>query len=114
MRSTTWTLATAMEVLRHPTVDSETWAEAVEWLLICGPPEIREILTQASSHATQSSFPELKPTRYTPDGSPCYTITELARSLGISEQEALEQMMEQERKHQTRQLFGEDELHSLQ
>ena len=83
-----WTLESALAVLNHPTVDSKLWAEAVEWLLVYGPPEVRELLTAASGHATRASFPELKPQGYGPDGSPCYDIADLARSLGISEEEA--------------------------
>ena len=40
-----WTLESALAVLEHPTVDSKLWAEAVEWLLVYGPPEVRELLT---------------------------------------------------------------------
>jgi len=94
-----WTEESAMEILQHPTVDSKLWAEAVEWLLLYGPPEIREMLSQASGHAMSKSFPELQPQRYAPDGSPCYEIADLARSLGISEEEARAQLAEKEQKH---------------
>lgn len=109
-----WTVAAAMEILRHPTVDSAIWASAVEWLLLYGPPEIRELLTQASSHATSTSFPELKPQHFAPDGTPCYDIAELARMLGISEEEAREQLLEKERKHGVQHLLSEDETTTLQ
>ena len=94
-----WTLESALAVLEHPTVDSKLWAEAVEWLLVYGPPEVRELLTAASGHATRASFPELKPQGYGPDGSPCYNIGDLARSLGISEEEARRQLAEKEARH---------------
>lgn len=109
-----WTLESAMEILRHPTVDSDIWASAVEWLLLFGPPEIQELLRQASSHATSENFPELKPQRYGPDGSPCYDIAELARSLGISEEEAREQLKEKERKHGMQHGFSDDDTTELQ
>ena len=88
-----WTLESALAVLEHPTVDSKLWAEAVEWLLVYGPPEVRELLTAASGHATRASFPELKPQGYGPDGSPCYDIGDLARSLGISEEDVVKKVM---------------------
>lgn len=109
-----WTLDAALEILQHPTVDSRLWAEAVEWLLIFGPPEIRDMLQQASGHATQTSFPQLKAQRYTPDGSPCYDIGELAQALGISEEEARMQLQELESKHGMRHGYGEDETSGLQ
>lgn len=109
-----WSLEVALEILQHPTVDSRLWAEAVEWLLIYGPPEIREVLQQASGHATQSSFPGLKIQGYAPDGSPCYDIGELAQSLGISEEEARAQLQEMESRHGMRHGFDEDETSGLQ
>lgn len=109
-----WTLESALEILQHPTVDSQIWASAVEWLLIYGPPEIQELLTQASSHAAGASFPELKPQRYSPDGSPCYDIGELAQSLGISEEEARAQLLEKEMKHGVQHGFSDDDTTTLQ
>lgn len=109
-----WTVESAMEILQHPTVDSAIWASAVEWLLLYGPPEIQELLTQASGHATSTSFPELKPQHFAPDGTPCYDIAELARMLGISEEEAREQLLEKERKHGIQHLLSEDETTTLQ
>lgn len=109
-----WNLEAALEILQHPTVDSHLWAEAVEWLLIFGPPEIRDILQQASGQATQASFPQLKALRYAPDGSPCYDIGALAEALGISEQEARLQLHQLEARHGRRHGFDEDETSALQ
>lgn len=109
-----WTLESALEILQHPTVDSKIWAEAVEWLMIYGPPEIRELLQQASGHATRENFPELKPQRYAPDGTPCYDIAELARALGISEEEAQEKLQEMEAKHGIRYGYAVDDTSGLQ
>lgn len=109
-----WTLETAMTVLKHPTVDSEIWAEAVEWLLLYGPPETRDLLQQASGHATRKSFPELQPQRYAPDGSPCYAISDLARSLGITEEEARQQLAEKEEKHGLRHGYDEEDTTGVQ
>ena len=94
-----WDTETAMEILNHPTVDSKVWAEAVEWLLIYGPQEIQEMLKQASGHATKENFPELNPLGYGKDGTPCYSLSQLANSLGISEEEAEAIIAEKEEKH---------------
>jgi hypothetical protein len=109
-----WTMETAMEILQHPTVDSKVWAEAVEWLLLYGPPQIQELLQQASGHATRENFPDLIPTGFTADGEPCYSVADLAKSLNISEEEAAEMIAEKERQHGIRQLFGEQETNKLQ
>ena len=109
-----WTVETALEILQHPTVDSKPWSEAVEWLLLYGPPEIQELLQQASGHATRDSFPELTPIGFTADGQPCYSVAELAKALGISEQEAAESISEKEQQHGVRQLFDEEETTKLQ
>ena len=82
-----WDLETAMKVLQHPTVDAQTWAEAVEWLLLYGPPSVRKILLDASHTATQIQFPDLHPSTYTDDGQPVYDVAALANALGISEDE---------------------------
>ena len=109
-----WTVDAALDILRHPTVDSALWAEAVEWLLIHGPLEIQEMLLQASGQATRASFPQLKPQRYAPDGSPCYDIADLAQTLGISEEEARVQLAEKEARHGVRHGLSEDDTTSLQ
>lgn len=114
MKKDEWTMKTAMEILQHPTVDSKIWADAVEWLILYGPPEIQELLQQASGHATRESFPELAPVGFTADGDPCYSVAELAQALGISEEEATEIIAEKEQQHGTRQLFGDEETSRLQ
>ena len=47
-----WDVDSAMAVLNHKTVDAKIWAEAVEWLILYGPDNIREILLNSSSTAT--------------------------------------------------------------
>ena len=85
-----WDLDTALEILQNKTVDSKLWAEAVEWLLLYGPPEIVAVLLKASGQATEDTFPELQPSSFTDDGQPYYNIKEIAQSLGISEEEVRE------------------------
>ncbi len=102
-----WDLNTAMEILQNKTVDSKLWAEAVEWLLLHGPPEIVSLLLKASNQATDRTFPELQIRNYTNDGQPCYDIKEMARSLGISEQEALEIIARKEMFHKTAHFFDD-------
>ncbi len=94
-----WDLESAMKVLSHDTVDSKLWAEAVEWLIINGPPEIKELLLSASNSAMQSSFPGLEPSSFTIDGRPCYNIRSLADSLGVSADEVHRILREKSREH---------------
>lgn len=109
-----WTTESAMEILRHPTVDSQIWADAVEWLMLFGPPEIRELLQQAGSQTIQENFPELRVRRFAQDGSLCYDLGEIAQILSITEKEAREQLQEMEAKHGIRYGFSEDDTSEIQ
>ncbi len=109
-----WTLESAMEILQHPTVDSRIWAEAVEWLLLYGPPEVREKLKEASSYATSREFPELAPTGFDENGDPVYPVAEIARALGISEQEAETIIAEKEARHGTLHRLSDREAKKVQ
>jgi hypothetical protein len=111
-----WTLKSAMEILAHPTVDSKLWSEAVEWLLLHGPPEIQTMLQQASGHATQKTFPELEPEGFTPEGEPCYNIQKLAQSLGITEEEVAALLEEKAKLHgrQEPYILSEDDSKPIQ
>jgi len=82
-----WDLESAMKIITHETVDGKLWAEAVKWLILHGPAEIRQVLLDASSIATGTSFPELAPSHFTEDGQPCYNIKDLAKSLNTTEAE---------------------------
>lgn len=104
----------AMAVLENKTVDAELWAEAVEWLMLYGPPEIKDILSQASSLATSKEFPELTPIGYNADGSPLYDINQLAESLGISVEDAAKRLQEKEHEQQTKHLFSDEESLKVQ
>jgi hypothetical protein len=81
-----WNLESALKVLQHPTVDSQLWTEAVEWLLLYGPESIRKILLSASQTATEIEFPEFKPAHFTAEGQPIYDISRLADMLGVTEE----------------------------
>ena len=94
-----WDLQSAMKVLEHDTVDSKLWAEAVEWLIMYGPPEIQELLLEASATATNSSFPDLTPTQFNKSGQPVYDVKALAETLGVSEEEVKKILEEKERTH---------------
>ncbi|BHH82950.1 hypothetical protein [Desulforhopalus sp. 52FAK] len=96
-----WDLESAMKVLEHDTVDSKLWAEAVEWLMLYGPPEIQDLLIEASTTATNSSFPGLTPSHYTASGQPVYDVRALADTLGISEEEVKKILEDKERTHVT-------------
>jgi hypothetical protein len=104
-----WDLESAMQVLAHATVDSKVWAEAVKWLILHGPVEIRHLLLEASSVATGTSFPELKPSCYTSDGQPCYDIAELAKSLNITELEVENFLKQMEKELVGHHFFGTDD-----
>jgi hypothetical protein len=83
-----WNLSMALEVLGSDTVDGRVWADAIKWLLLYGPPEISELIGQASLQASSEYFPDLKPAGFDDTGQPVYTLRDLADSLGISEEEA--------------------------
>ena len=95
-----WDLDTALKVVQNKTVDSKLWAEAVEWLLLFGPPEVVSILLQASGHATEQVYPELKASDVADDGQPVYDVPRLAKSLGISEEKVREIIKDKEKSHQ--------------
>ncbi len=78
-----WNIDMAMAVLASETVDSQTWADAVKWLLLYGPPKLREMLLAASASATGMQFPELRPAGYTEEGEPLYPVDGVAAVLGV-------------------------------
>ena len=108
-----WTLENALKILQHQTVDSRLWGEAVEWLLLYGPEEIRTLLLQASGIATRECFPELTAKRYADDGQSCYDIDSIARVLGIDREEAFRIIAEKETLHRQRHFIDPDETHTI-
>lgn len=109
-----WTVESAMEILQHPTVDSKIWAEAVEWLLLFGPPEIQKMLKEASNYATSKEFPDLKPDGFSEDGELVYSVAEVARALNISEEEAAEIIAEKQQKHGVQHLYDKNDPKKIQ
>ncbi len=109
-----WDVDSAMQVLQHQTVDAKLWAEAVEWLILYGPNEIREILLNSSGTATRECFPDLQAEGYAADGQPCYRVEDLAKSLKISENEAREMIKAKETAHNIHHFIDEDETMKVQ
>jgi len=109
-----WDLEMALAVLENKTVDSKLWAEAVEWLLLYGPPQIKELVSQASGMATQEYFPELKANSYTPDGQPCYDVQAIAEALGLSKEEVMKKIAKMEEKRDVIHLYEESETEKIQ
>lgn len=101
-----WNLEIALKILQHPTVDSQLWSEAAEWLLRYGPPSIQKILLNASQAATELQFPELKPSSFTADGMPVYDTARLADILGIAEDEVRSIINEKGLKEETAEIFS--------
>lgn len=109
-----WDVESAMQVLQHQTVDAKLWAEAVEWLMLYGPEEIRELLLQASGTATHECFPDLQAKGYAADGQPCYSVEDLAKNLGIPRDDAEEMIKEKERSHKIHHFIDEDDTMKVQ
>ena len=109
-----WDVESAMKVLRHPTVDAKLWAAAVEWLMLYGPEETRQLLLQASGTATHECFPDLQAKGYAADGQPCYNVEDLAKSLNISTNEAEEMIKEKEKLHKIHHFIDEDDTMKVQ
>lgn len=109
-----WDLKSAMQVLEHQTVDAKLWAEAVEWLMLYGPDETRELLLQASGAATHHCFPDLQAKGYAPDGQACYSVEDLAKNLNISKAEAKAMLIEKEKSHQIHHFIDEKDTMKVQ
>lgn len=108
-----WTVENAMYILNHPTVDSETWSEAVEWLLLYGPEEVKEMLHSASDHATKTHFPDLKPKGYNDNGEPIYDIDEIAKLLGIDKDDVKSLLTKKESLHKKQHQFSDEDKRKI-
>ncbi len=109
-----WDEESAMKVLKHPTVDAKLWSEAVEWLMLYGPEEVRQILLNSAGTATNECFPDLKAKGYAADGQPCYSVDDLAKNLNISEDEARIMIQEKEKAHKLHHFIDEEDTMKVQ
>ena len=91
---TTWNLEMALEVLTSQNVDGDTWSDAVKWLLIYGPPGVREVIQQASTFAFSEYFPGLEAKGYTEEGHPYYDLNDLAGILDVPPEEVAGRLAE--------------------
>jgi hypothetical protein len=109
-----WNLEMALEVVQNASIDEDTWSEAVAWLLLHGPPELKEVLCQASGHATCNCFPDLQPAGFNTDGEVCYDIDSLAQALGLPEEEIVVKLKEIEETQGAQQLYELSEAKKIQ
>jgi len=89
-----WNLEMAMEVLQSQTVDGKVWSEAVKWLLLYGPPQVKDILQQASAVAFEQCFSDVQAKGFNEEGQPYYDLQELAMALGMEVEEAAGRLAE--------------------
>jgi hypothetical protein len=109
-----WNLEMALDILKSKSVDSKTWSDAAKWILLYGPPDLQDVMKQASSVAMNSCFPELEPERYTVSGEPCYDIGKIAEALGVTKREALQKMAEIEFELGIQHLYDVSETENIQ
>ncbi len=109
-----WDIEMALEVLKNKSVESKIWSEAAKWIMLYGPPELQEVMRQASRIATNSCFPQLEPERYTESGEPCYDIEKIAEALGVTKQEALEKIAEMENEQGIQHLYNTSTTDNVQ
>lgn len=89
-----WNIEMALAVLASETVDGGHWAEAVKWLLLYGPPEVRTLLTSASAISFAQAFPGVRVKGHGDFGQPYYALNDLAEALGVPIEEAAERLVE--------------------
>ncbi len=114
MKKDDWDIESAMTVIMSRTVDSRTWAEAVEWLMLHGPQWAKDTIEAASMTATCDCFPEVKPSGMNQDGEICYNIRDLARALGMKEDEVGEKINQLQAESERQLIFDENETKMVQ
>ena len=111
-KSADYDLYTQIQIETDYVLPERRIQEAVEWLLLYGPPEIVSVLLQASGYATDQCFPELQPS-YTHDGSPVYDTADLAESLGMDEQEVVRILKNKEQSHKLFRMYHKDDSETV-
>jgi len=109
-----WNLEMALQVLGNESVDSETWAEAAKWLMLFGPADIKKVLFDASTCATNNFFPDLKPAGFNEQGDPCYDVARLAEVLGVEPEELNRSLAELEDESGSCLGHGENDVFKMQ
>ena len=109
-----WNTDMALQVLQSETVDSQTWADAVKWLLLFGPPAIKEMLLQASTNATEKSFPNLRPAGFNEEGDPYYDLVHLAETLGADPETLYRSLMDLETESESSLCNPEEDVLKIQ
>jgi len=87
-----WSQEMALEVLASENVDAGLWSEAVRWLLLYGPAELRDLLGEAANTAVAQCFPGVRPRGYDQAGQPYYDLKELAAAQGVPVEEVAESL----------------------
>lgn len=87
-----WNLEMALAVTASASVDAELWSEAIRWLLLYGPPQLRELLGEAGNSAFAQCFPGVLPRGYNEAGQPYYDLRELAAAQGVPVEELAEHL----------------------
>lgn len=89
-----WDLEMALAVLGSETVDGVLWSEAVKWLMLYGPPELRTLLAAASAASLAQSFPGVRVKGHGDSGQTYYALDDLAEALGLPAEAAVERLLE--------------------
>jgi len=82
----------ALEVLASESVEAGLWSEAVRWLLLYGPPPLRDLLDEAANKAFAQGFPGVLPQGYDQSGQPYYDLHQLAAAQGVPVAEVAEHL----------------------
>lgn len=94
-----WNIEMALEVLSSDTIDSKSWIDAVKWLILYGPKEIRSYLLESSASAIKEEFPELIPIGCDEHGADIYDLDNLAETLGIEPERLQDDLLTMEEEH---------------
>jgi len=108
-----WNLEMALAVLASETVDGVLWAEAVKWLLLYGPPEVRTLLAAASALSFAQAFPGVRVRGHGDSGQPYYALADLAAALGVPVEEAGERLAAMQSALEVELLVADDRVYKV-